>query len=207
MSLSLIERKRTRGFAGGHDRRHGPREAGRRDCSRRSKSDSLRGTAKSRRPRLATRRSRFSPFRRRATAKAQTTVYFQKDNLLVGIDDRAEAEAMLKRFAGSATDNLKSLPAYQATMERCHREAGSLEPEARWFIDPFGFIFAGRTLRTQRQARPGHGEDSVRQRLRRDQGRRRLCQPIGGWPRRVLARAAVYAPAVEGKENDPLRWT
>ena len=53
---------------------------------------------------------------------------------------------MLKRFAGNATDNLKSVPAYTATMERCRREAGQLEPEARWFVEPFGFIFAARTL-------------------------------------------------------------
>ena len=31
-------------------------------------------------------------------------------------------------------------------MERCQKEAGKLEPEARWFIEPFGFIFADRTL-------------------------------------------------------------
>ena len=49
-------------------------------------------------------------------AKAQQTVYFIKDNLLVGIDDKAEAEAIIKRFAGNATDNLKSLKAYQVTM-------------------------------------------------------------------------------------------
>src|SRR6185503_16844898 len=72
--------------------------------------------------------------------KLQTTIYFIKDNLLCGIDDRAEAEAILKRFDGNATDNLKSVKAYQATMESCRREAGKMEPELRFFVEPFGFI-------------------------------------------------------------------
>src|SRR3954447_24105063 len=44
-----------------------------------------------------------------ADSQPQQTVYFIKDNVLIGIDDRAEAEAIIKRFAGNSTDNLKSL--------------------------------------------------------------------------------------------------
>src|ERR1043165_8622631 len=78
--------------------------------------------------------------------KAQQTIYFIKNNLLCGIDDRSEAERILRRMDGNAKDNLASLKAYQATMEKCRHETGKLEPEARWFVVPFGFIFAARTL-------------------------------------------------------------
>jgi hypothetical protein len=140
--------------------------------------------------------------------KAQQTVYFIKDNVLVGIDDKAEAEAIIKRFAGNATDNLKSSKAYQATMASCKREAGKLEPEARWFIDPFGFIFADRTLHEQPAKRE---QDMVK--ILFDNGFNAI-QGAGGYLNQLvdghvefLARTAVYAPPVAGKENDPLRWT
>jgi hypothetical protein len=141
-------------------------------------------------------------------AKKQQTVYFIKDKLLVGIDDRAEAEAIIKRFAGNATDNLKSLKGYQATMESCKREAGKLEPEARWFIDPFGLVFADRTLHEQ----PSKREQDIAKILY-DNGFSAI-QGAGGYLNQlveghveVLARTSVYAPAAAGKENDPLRWT
>ena len=41
----------------------------------------------------------------------QVTVYFVKENVLCGIDDREEAEAMLGRFSGAAEDNLNSVAA------------------------------------------------------------------------------------------------
>ncbi len=110
-------------------------------------------------------------------AKQQQTIYFIKDNVLCGVDDRAEAEAMLKRFAGGATDNLESVLAFTETMERCHKEAGNLEPEARWFIEPFGFIFAERTLRQNASPQgSGHGQITLRKWLRRHSRRRRLRQ-------------------------------
>lgn len=139
--------------------------------------------------------------------KNQQTVIFVKDNLFCAIDDRAEAEAMLKRFAGNATDNLKSLPAYAVTMSRCQKEAGSLQPEARWFIEPFGFVFAERTLRQRTRTRE---QDLVK--ILYDNGFSAV-QGAGGYVNQLveghvefLVRTAVYAPAAKGKENDPLRW-
>ncbi len=141
------------------------------------------------------------------SAAKQQTVYFLKDDLLCGADDRGEVEAMLKRFDGKATDNLKSVPAYVATMARCSKEAGQLEPEARWFVEPFGFIFAARTLRTSQQH---HGQDMAK--ILYDNGFDAI-QGAGGYVNQLvdghieyLLRASVYAPPVKGKENDPLRW-
>jgi hypothetical protein len=140
-------------------------------------------------------------------AKTQQTVYFIHDNTLCGVDDRGEAEAMLKRFSGGSADNLKSIPAYTQTMERCHQEAGSLEPEARWFIEPFGFIFAERTLR---QSSRRKGQDFAK--ILYENGFDAI-QGVGGYVNQLveghiefLVRTSIYAPAVKGKENDPLRW-
>jgi hypothetical protein len=139
--------------------------------------------------------------------KLQQTVYFIKDDLLVGVDDVALAEGILKRFDGKATDNLKSVSAYTATMERCRKEAGSLEPEARWFVEPFGFIFA---LRTLRQGERRKDQDTAR--LLYENGFDAI-QGAGGYVNQMidghtefLVRTSIYAPAVKGKENDPLRW-
>lgn len=140
--------------------------------------------------------------------KQQRTVYFIKDNLLCGIDDLAEAEAMLKRFGGGANDNLASVVAYAEIMNRCQKEAGALKPEARWFIEPFGFVFAERTMRDTERRRT---QDLVK--ILYDNGFNAI-QGAGGHLNQLveghieyLLRTAIYAPAVKGKENDPLRWT
>jgi hypothetical protein len=141
------------------------------------------------------------------TGTKQQTVYFLKDKLLCGADDRAEADAMLKRFDGKATDNLKSVPAYVETMNRCRKEAGNVEPEARWFVEPFGFIFAARTLR-----KTSRHQDQDMAKIMYENGFDAI-QGAGGYVNQLaeghveyLLRASVYAPPVKGKENDPLRW-
>jgi hypothetical protein len=143
-----------------------------------------------------------------AGSQPQTTVYFIKDDVLCGIDDRMQAEAMLKRFAGRPSDNLRSVPAYAATMERCGHQANGLAPEARWFVNPFAFIFAARTLQKSAQREDEH--DTVR--ILQENGFDAI-QGAGGFFNQLaddgvefLHRASIYAPPVPGKENDPLRW-
>jgi hypothetical protein len=143
-----------------------------------------------------------------AKTPAQTTVYFVHDDVLCGVEAQDEAEAMLKRFSGTPTDNLKSLPAYQVTMDHCHKEAGDLEPEARWFIDPFGFVWAYRSLSKS----PPPTKDKDYAKILADQGFDAI-QGVGGYVNLlapnsvdVLYRISIYAPPVKGKENDPLRW-
>jgi len=143
-----------------------------------------------------------------ANARPQETIYFTKDNILCGIDDRAEAEAMLGRFGTSTRDNLRSVAAYTATMERCKREAKGLEPELRWYADPFGFIFAARTLRKT----PLNPHDKDMAKIAFEQGFDGI-QGAGGYVNlkaeggvEVLHRTAIHAPPAPGKENDPLRW-
>jgi hypothetical protein len=136
------------------------------------------------------------------------TVYFQRDDLLVGINGREEAEAMLKRFAGSPTDNLNSLPAFNATMAKLQTAAGTLQPEIRLYADPFGLTFALRTLDKAARLR----EDKDLAKILQDQGFDAILG-AGGYVNmlaeddtEVVYRAAIYAPAAKGMENDPLRW-
>lgn len=138
----------------------------------------------------------------------QQTVYFIKDNVLCGIDDLAEAQALVRRFGGGANDNLASVVAYQQVMARCQKEAGDLKPEARWFVEPFGFVFAQRTLRDTERRRD---QDLVK--ILFDNGFDAIVGAGGHLNQLVdghieyLLRTAIYAPPVKGKENDPLRWT
>jgi hypothetical protein len=138
----------------------------------------------------------------------QTTVYFTKDHVLCGVDDRAEAEAMLARFTGTPADNLKSVAGYKTTMDRCRAEAKTLAPEAHWYVDPFGFVFAVRTL--QKSATRANEQDAVK--ILYENGFDAI-QAAGGFVNlqvegniEILDRTAIYAPPVPGKENDPLRW-
>jgi len=136
------------------------------------------------------------------------TVYFVRDNVLCGVNGRDEAEAMLKRFAGTPQDNLQSVVAYQETMERCRQEARGLQPEIRWFAEPFGLTWAARTL--NKSVRLRHDKDMAK--ILQGQGFDAM-QGVGGFvnmlaPGRIdfLYRVAIYAPPAKGKENDRLRW-
>jgi len=143
-----------------------------------------------------------------AGSPPQVTVYFIKDNLLCGVDDRKLAEGILRRFTGDAKDNLKSVAAYGEVLERCTREAKGLEPEARWFVEPFGCIFAARTLR----------EENERSRFEQDFAKLAYengfdaIKGAGGFVNQlvdghleIVHRSAVYAPVIN--EGDKLRWT
>jgi hypothetical protein len=136
------------------------------------------------------------------------SVFFIQDNVLVGINGRDEAEAMLKRFSGTPTDNLRSLPAYSATMAKLEDSAQGLKPEARFFAEPFGLVHAVRTLDKGVRLR----EDKDLAKILADQGFDAI-QGVGGFANMLVPgssdyvyRLAVFAPPVQGKENDPLRW-
>jgi hypothetical protein len=141
-------------------------------------------------------------------AAMRETVYFTKDNVLCGVDDRAEAIAMLKRFSGAAADSLATLPGYRATMDKCRRESQGLAPELRWYAAPFDFISAARTLSTT--TRNKYDKDYAK--ILSDQGFDAI-QAVGGCVNlfaadgiEVLHRTAIHAPPVAGREQDPLRW-
>jgi hypothetical protein len=139
----------------------------------------------------------------------QQTVYFLHENMLCAVDNRAEGLAIRRRFSGAAKDNLASLTNYKSAMERCRREAKSLEPDVRWFADPFGLIWAVRKL-NDAPVLPGQQRDVAK--IFHDQGFDAIKSvagfvnlPVDGevdWLNRVVA----YAPPVPGKEHDAQRW-
>lgn len=138
----------------------------------------------------------------------QKTVYFIKDNILVGTDDFDEAVTVLKRFAGDGKDSLHSVTAYTETMLRCQKEAGALVPEVRWFAEPFGLIESVRSL--QESPSRGNRRDVIK--TLREQGFDAI-RGAGGYVNLlvdehidILHRSAVFAPPLAGKEDDPLRW-
>jgi hypothetical protein len=140
--------------------------------------------------------------------KSQQTVYFVKDNTLCGVDDRAEAEAMLGRFSNSPGDNLRGVKAYTVTMERCRRDARNTQPEVRWFVEPFGLVWAVRSLTDSKQPRYGRDVPKILSEEGFD-----AIKGVGGFvnlmePQHVeiLHRTFVYAPPAKGKEKDPQRW-
>ena len=148
-----------------------------------------------------------TPAAKRGAAPIET-VYFIHDDILCGVSGRDEAEAMLKRFAGEPADSLSSQPAYVATMKRLATEAGDLKPEVRWFVEPFGLIWAGRTINNSAPRR----KDRDMAKILAEQGFDAI-QGVGGFVNLrtpdhvdILYRATVYAPPVAGKEDDPLRW-
>lgn len=72
------------------------------------------------------------------------TVHFIKDDLLCATESWETALEILQRLQGERKDSLKDVPGYQAAMQRCDEDAGGVEPDVRWYVDPFGFIDARR---------------------------------------------------------------
>ncbi|MEM9660551.1 MAG: hypothetical protein AAF961_19470, partial [Planctomycetota bacterium] len=134
---------------------------------------------------------------------AREAVFLIHDDMLCGCDSRAEAEEMIQRFGGQGGDRLADVPAYVETMRRCAAEAGQLVPEVRWFLEPFGYARAGRSLMRDGGLRRGkdyveifeaQGFDAVR--------------GVGGFVNiavrgsfELLHRTAIYAPAVPGQSD------
>lgn len=136
----------------------------------------------------------------------QVTVYFLKDGLLVGVDDRDEADDILSRFSNSATDSLKTADAYRATMDRCQTAAGDLAPELRWFVEPFGMVGAIRSLRDEkpRIARDDYAKLFAENGFDAIQGAGGYINLLVDGGIELLHRTSIYAPATQ--TNDPLRW-
>ncbi|MFO0899536.1 MAG: hypothetical protein U0836_19080 [Pirellulales bacterium] len=133
--------------------------------------------------------------------KPQRTVVGLRETLLVYGDNLAEVEKVLARAAAKGgRDSLANFTPYREVMARAEGAAGGLDPDARWFIEPFGFAEARRvSARKQRKRR----HDWVK--VLGDQGFRAI-QGLGGYvnfatgPQEVLHRTAVYAPPVAGQD-------
>ncbi|MCG8449301.1 MAG: DUF3352 domain-containing protein [Pirellulales bacterium] len=130
----------------------------------------------------------------------RTAVFFVKENMLCATDSPDEAEEMLRRFGGKS-EGLSSVQPYQETMRRCSKEAKGLQPELRWFVDPFGYARAVRSLAPK--DRKQYGKNYVN--ILREQGFDAI-QGLGGFVNLAVAgsyellhRTSVYAPPISGE--------
>lgn len=129
----------------------------------------------------------------------QTAIYFVKDELLCASDSRYEAEKMLARFGGKLPA-LAGVEAYQVTSSRCAKESKGLAPEVHWYLDPFGYASAVRSLANSNEK--SRGKDYVA--ILNSQGFDAI-KGVGGFVNlavngsfELIHRTSVYAPAVPG---------
>ena len=133
----------------------------------------------------------------------QTVLYFVKDGMLCVCDSASEAREMLKRFDKRSEGRLVEVEAYQQIMRRSAKAAGRLQPEIRWFVDPFGYAHASRSL--ARAGTERRGKDYLK--ILATQGFDAI-QGIGGFINfsaygsvDLLHRTMVYAPPIKGLED------
>ncbi len=131
-------------------------------------------------------------------------VFFIHNDTLCACDSRAEAEKMIARMGGQAGGRLADVPAYQQTMQRCAAEAGQMIPEVRWYVEPFGYARATRSLLSG-EVLAKRGKDYVS--ILENQGFDAI-QGMGGFVNlavdgtyELLHRTSIYAPAVKGAED------
>jgi len=124
-------------------------------------------------------------------------LFFIKDNMLCASDNRFELEEVSRRFGNQPGNCLYEAKPYQETMRRCAKEANQLKPEIRWFVNPFGYARACRSLRRSGPRR--FGKDYLK--ILTNQGFDAI-EGMGGYVNvspsgnyELLHRTAVYAPS------------
>ncbi|MEM9352703.1 MAG: hypothetical protein AAGA92_06800 [Planctomycetota bacterium] len=136
-----------------------------------------------------------------AERTATQAVYFVHDDILCASDNVYEARELYRRLAGNAGGGLNEVVAYRETMNRCASESQGVEPELRWFADPFGYARASRSLTPGKKRR---GKDYVS--ILESQGFDAITG-AGGYVNmmvddlEIVHRTAVYAPPI-GKGAD-----
>ncbi len=132
---------------------------------------------------------------------ARRAVFFVHQDMLCATDNVEEAQAMVARLQG-AGESLADVKAYSSVMAQVAAEAGDLAPEARWFINPFGYARASRSLLPADSAlRKGNDFVSIFESQGFD-----AIQGIGGYVNlavfgafEMMHRTAVYAPPIPGE--------
>jgi hypothetical protein len=133
---------------------------------------------------------------------ARQAVFFTHQDMLCATDNVAEAREMIARFGGQGGDRLADVPAYKSVMAQAAQAAGQLAPEVRWFMDPFGYARASRSLLREDSALR-RGKDYVA--IMEGQGFDAI-QGVGGFLNlavdnsyELLHHTAVYAPPIPGE--------
>jgi hypothetical protein len=122
--------------------------------------------------------------------------YFIREHVLVASDHEGTAKGILKRFAAESKDSLRTLPTFQATMTRCAKAPDAVDPDIRWFVDPFGYAMTARSAQGGRKKR---GTDMLK--VLANQGFTAV-KGVGGHValavngKEILHKTMIYAPAV-----------
>jgi hypothetical protein len=135
---------------------------------------------------------------------AREAIFFIHQDMLCATDSRAEAQAMIGRLNGQGGGKLADVAAYQQTMQRCAAEAGQRTPEVRWYIEPFGYARATRSLLSgEALAKQGKNYANILENQGFD-----AIRGMGGFINlavdgqyELLHRTSIYAPPVEGGED------
>jgi len=135
--------------------------------------------------------------RRKATQRH--AIYFLKNDLLVACDNEPVIGGIAERLAGKKSPSLADVDAYRMVTKRCKLAAAGLQPQLRWFMEPFGYIASvqsaandGRRIRGKKMLPilQAQGFDAI--------------EGLGGFVNfrtgryDVLHRTFVYAPGSDG---------
>jgi hypothetical protein len=133
--------------------------------------------------------------------------FFYKNNWLAFCDSVSDLEAIYGRLNAPAKDSLDQLESFHYVMTRCAAGSDGLAPEARWFIEPFGYVEAQRAANPPR-AKVKNQADMLK--ILKAQGFD-CVQGIGGYVNfmvnisqgkyDILHHSAIYAPPVKGKDG------
>ncbi|MHB8968975.1 MAG: hypothetical protein ACYC3X_02740 [Pirellulaceae bacterium] len=97
-------------------------------------------------------------------------IYVIHKDMLIVTDRRDLCQHIVSCLNGKAGDSLGQLPAFVATMNRCAKDAGDMQPHVRWFVDPIGYAQVARAESGGRKKRgvdllkvlPNQGFDAIR---------------------------------------------
>jgi hypothetical protein len=138
----------------------------------------------------------FRLARNQTDTKDRFAVNFLKKQTLVLTDDLTTADMLSAALDQQRPDSLKKLPAYQAINSKLAKAAGDLQPQIRWYLDPFGYAEASRIMNPP-EAKPTGSPDLLK--LLRNQGFAAI-QGLGGFvnfstgQQEMLHRTFIYAP-------------
>lgn len=133
---------------------------------------------------------------------AVDTYYYFEGGLLVCCDHLAEAQAIHARITGGGSkDSLAGVPAFAHAMKEVAAASPGIQPDVRWFVEPFGYMRVRRAEQiAEGTRRPERGRDMLE--VYENEGFDAI-QGGGGWVNfsqdghEVLHRTLVYAPAVD----------
>jgi hypothetical protein len=140
---------------------------------------------------------------RKAGQPDRTVAYFRAEGRIGAADDESVARAMLDRLQGKGSKPLIGRPSYAAVQAKVRKEARGLAPQVVWYVSPFDYDAASRTLNTE----PADPDKKDNMTILREQGFGAI-QGVGGHvalaldPQRDIAHhTVIYAPPKAGAKG------